>query len=409
MTNELRYCLRMSQPLRRFSWSLSFLAFAGACGSAPARPEPAAGAVVREPFEVDLGGWQSRAELVHPEPGGPHGNGPWPVVLLIHGNGPHDMDVTLPGPDGGTKLFATIAEVVAARGFSVVRYDKRFVKGPGRFDARFWREQSTPVFAGDATRVLDAATAMARCDGSRVFLWGWSEGTAVAAAVAVERRDVRGLVLQGAVGLPWREMVRGWILDVGLPYAQSADGPVTAESLASALRGQGGIVAKLGASFFADPATIYSAHPMISSLLDKDGDGRLDPDREVRAAAEAMLDFAFGPQGNVHVYADGRTVPTVTEQAGRLTQAVLILQGENDASTPKAGGRALAAALHAVGNDAELWEMPGKGHTLGPAASLVDDCGRPPDAATFARVAGWLAEHASAAVAGQSSAVTSNR
>jgi uncharacterized protein len=368
--------------------------------------EPEVGAIARLPFEVDLGGWTSAGEIAHPAPGGVHGGGPWPVVLLIHGNGPHDMDVTLPGPNGGTKLFAAIANVVASRGFAVVRYHKRFVKGPGRFDARFWREQSTIAFAADARRVLDTALAMPPCDRDRVFLWGWSEGTAVAAAVAVGRSDVAGLVLQGAVGLPWREMVRGWILDVGLPYAQSpGGGPVTAESLAVALRGNGGIVAKLGASFFADPATIYSAHPMISALLDKDGDGRLDPDREVRGAAEAMLDFAFGPTGNVHVYADGRTVPTVTEQAGRLQQPVLILQGENDASTPVAGGRNLATALRAAGNDAELWELPGRGHTLGPAASLIDDCGRPPDDATFVRVASWLAEHS----ASQSKAVTSTR
>lgn len=363
-----------------------------------APPEPTVGSVSRRAFEVDLGGWTSQAELVHPAEGSPHGAGPFPVVLLIHGNGPHDMDVTLPGPDGTTKLFATIADVLAARGFAVVRYHKRFVKGPGKFDARFWKEQSTVVFTQDAGKVLDAALAMPACDRSRIVLHGWSEGTAVAAALAIERGDIDALVLQGPVGLPWRETVRSWILDTALPYAQPAGGgPITGASLVAALRGKGGMVAKLGASYFADPATMYSAKPAVSPILDKDKDGQLDPDTEVRAAADLLLDFAFSPQGNVHVYAEGRTVPTVTAQAPKLTMPVLILQGTNDASTPLRGGQALAAALRSAGKQVDLWELPGLGHTLGPAASPIDDHGRAPDEAVLLREAGWLKARVTAA------------
>ena len=295
---------------------LLVLALPTACRAGPAEvSDQAVGPVARRSFEVDLGGWKSAAELVHPAVDGPHGPGPHPVVLLIHGNGPHDMDVTLPGPGGGAKVFKTIADVLAARGFAVVRYHKRFVKGPGRFDARFWREQSTFTFTTDAGKVLDAALCLPGCDPRRVFLYGWSEGTAVAAALALQRTDIDGLVLQGPVGLPYRDMVSSWIFDVGLPYAQApGGGPVTAASLAAALRGAGGLVAKLGASFLADPATQYSARPTVSPVLDTDGDGELDPDREVRAASAAMLDFAFSPQGNVHVYAEGRTVPTVSRR-----------------------------------------------------------------------------------------------
>lgn len=371
-----------------------------ACHTAPTPlPEPAVGAVARVPFEVDLGGWTSQAELVHPAADGPHGPGPYPVVLLIHGNGPHDMDVTLRGPDGTTQLFATIADVLGARGFAVVRYHKRFVKGPGRFDARFWREQSTFVFTEDAGKVLDAALSLPGCDRGSVFLYGWSEGTAVAAALAASRADIRGLVLQGVVGLPYREMVRGWILDVGLPYAAAADGTVTAASLDAALRGNGGLVAKLGASFFADPAARAQGRTAVSTLLDTDGDGALDAEREVRAASERLLEFAFGPNGNVYVYADGRTVPPVCDRAHELAAVpLLILQGENDASTPPRGAHAVGRAWLAAGSpDAAVWEFAGLGHTLGPAASPFDDCGRAPAEATLAPVAGWLAAHVTAA------------
>jgi hypothetical protein len=133
----------------------------------------------------------------------------------------------------------------------------------------------------------------------------------------------------------------------------------------------------------------------VSTRLDTDGDGALAPAREVRPRLDEILDFAFSPLCNVHVYADGRTVPDVTAQAAQLPMPVLILQGVNGASTSLAGGRALAAALRTAGNrDVELCELAGRGHTLGPAASLVDDRGRMPDEATLLPIAAWLAAHA---------------
>ncbi|MFO1032024.1 MAG: alpha/beta fold hydrolase [Planctomycetota bacterium] len=380
--------------MRYRSFSLLLAFGLGACASPPPYP-PVVEAIERVPFDVELGGFPSHGELVHPRPGGQHGAGPWPIVLLLAGNGPHDMDVTLRTPDGPVTLFAQIADTLAARGCAVVRYHKRFVRGPGSFDVRFWREQSTPAFVADAQTVLAKAATLPGCDPGRVYLYGWSEGTAVAAQLAVERGDVDGLVLQGPVGLPWRDMVRFWIEGVGLPYALG-DGPaVTGEGLGKALRGQGGLVAKLGASFLADVARVPGGLVRVSPRVDTDGDGQLDPAREVQPALDAMLDFAFSPMGNVYVYAPGRTVPTVTEQASKLRMPVLILQGENDASTPKAGAEALAEALRAAGNvDTTLRLLPGCGHTLGPAASLVDDHGRAPAEAVLVEVAHWIAARA---------------
>ncbi|MBL9079195.1 MAG: hypothetical protein JNL08_16955 [Planctomycetes bacterium] len=381
----------MQLPSRRSSW-LPCLSLLAACAAPPRGLQPVVSATERTAFAVDLGGWTSQAELVRPTAGGVHGAGPWPTVLLIHGNGPHDMDVTLRGPDGETRMFAAIAEHLAARGFAVVRYHKRWVKAPGRFDARFWREQSTFVFTDDAGKVLDAALALPGADPARLVLYGWSEGTAVAAALAARRGDIDALVLQGVVGLPWREMVRGWILDTGLPYAASAAGPVTADSLGAALRGNGGVVAKLGASFFADPAARQRGEVRVSPLLDRDGDGALDPAQEVRPAIEAMLDFAFGPQGNLYVYAPDRAVPTVTEQAPALHRLpLLVLQGQNDASTPPAGAQRVAAAWRAAGGtDITVLELGDRGHMLGRAAAPVDDLARPIDPGVLDAAAVWL-------------------
>ena len=366
-----------------------------ACSSSPKHPADAAplpaGLIARIALEVDLGGYVTKAELAYPAEGGPHGNGPFPVVLLLAGNGPHDMDVTMGSGASRYGMFAMLSDALAARGFAVVRSNKRFVNGPGKFDARFWREQNTRTFTDDAGKVLDAALAQPTCDRKRIAVFGWSEGTAVGAELAVRRGDVDALVLQGAVSLPWRETVRYWIEGVGASYARGYEGSsITSASLKAALRGKGGMVAKLGASFFADPASMGTG-ARVSPLLDTNGDGELDS-TEIELGIERILDFAFSQKGNVWIYAEGRTVPPVTDQAARLAMPVLVLQGEHDASTPAHGIARLSAAFAKAGNArVEVRMLPGMGHTLGPAASPIDDLGRAPDAATYVGVAEWLA------------------
>lgn len=364
-----------------------------ACATRVAPPAPlAVAATTRTSLVVELGnGLTTAAEVVFPAPGGAHGDGPYPVVLMIAGNGPHDMDTTMPGPGGATTLFRDVAEIWAERGFATVRYHKRRVKGPGKFDARFWREQSTETFSKDANKVLDAALVLPQCDKERVCVFGWSEGTVVGAALAIERGDVRAIVFQGPVAMPYRELVRSWIVDVGLPYARGTGTAIDADSLRAATRGNGGMVSKLTASWFADPSRGFGP-PAVNPRFDTNGDGALDAETEASAAVEPILDWAFSPQGACWIYAPGRVLPQVVEQAPRLRMPTLILQGDHDASTPLRGARALEAALRESGNTrAELRVFENCGHSLGTASSLIDDAMRKPDAAIFVGAAEWLA------------------
>ncbi len=51
----------------------------------------------------------------------PKGDGPFPVVVLVHGSGAHDMDATV----FSFKPFRDIAAGLANHGIAVLRYDKR--------------------------------------------------------------------------------------------------------------------------------------------------------------------------------------------------------------------------------------------------------------------------------------------
>jgi hypothetical protein len=50
----------------------------------------------------------------------PHGNGPWPAVVLLAGSGPQDRDETV----GPNKPLKDLAWGLASRGIAVVRFDK---------------------------------------------------------------------------------------------------------------------------------------------------------------------------------------------------------------------------------------------------------------------------------------------
>ena len=51
----------------------------------------------------------------------PKGDGPFPVVVLVHGSGAHDMDETV----FSFKPFRDLAVGLANHGIAVLRYDKR--------------------------------------------------------------------------------------------------------------------------------------------------------------------------------------------------------------------------------------------------------------------------------------------
>ena len=158
--------------------------------SAGAGTAASAEAIVREPFTVDLGGFAARGELTYPADAG----GPVPAVILVHGSGLVDMDhavVTVDYMTGRQQIlstnFADIAEFLSASGYAVLRYNKRYVNGPGDGDyLRYSTQVTLQTMADDVRTVIEFAKGHPAVDSSRLYLYGWSEGSTVAAHVAAE-------------------------------------------------------------------------------------------------------------------------------------------------------------------------------------------------------------------------------
>ncbi|RAO75945.1 hypothetical protein CA260_14925 [Dyella jiangningensis] len=123
----------------------------------------------------------------------PAGEGPFPVVVLVAGSGPHDGDETI----GPNKPFRDIAQGLAAAGIASLRYDKRSLTYATRMAA------TTDVTIDD--EVTDDALTATRLAGSqpgidphRVFVLGHSLGAYMAPRIGQRNPGLAGLVLLAA-------------------------------------------------------------------------------------------------------------------------------------------------------------------------------------------------------------------
>jgi fermentation-respiration switch protein FrsA (DUF1100 family) len=196
------------------------------------------------------------------------------------------------------------------------------------------------------------------------------------------------------VAEPWQDVFTYQFLQVGLPYLRgfAADGQVTTSALAAAWHGPGGLVAKELVSVLATNSFTGDFTP--SPFWDADHDGAISIDREFVPGLPGFFSLQFSPTGFFRIYAPGRALPSVKDQAPFLRLPVLTLQGRNDANVPADGARDVDRALAAAGSrDHLLLALPGLGHSLGPASSPIDDDFRPIARAPLAALWLWLTVH----------------
>jgi len=117
-----------------------------------------------------------------------------PVVVLVHGSGPHDRNETM----AANRPFLDLGRGLAARGIATLRYDKRSSARPQAFaHGDYTMDEET---TDDAVAAVAALRRTPGIDPARIYVLGHSQGGMLAPRIAQRagKGAVAGLVLMAA-------------------------------------------------------------------------------------------------------------------------------------------------------------------------------------------------------------------
>ena len=131
--------------------------------------------------------WELPGLLTIPEDAG----GKVPAVVLVHGSGANDMDLTI----HGNKPFRDIAEYLASQGIAVIRYDKRTLVHLSKIMENFSDFTVQEEYTDDAVLAANILKNDDRIDSERIFIIGFSAGGALAPRIDATGGKFAGLII----------------------------------------------------------------------------------------------------------------------------------------------------------------------------------------------------------------------
>jgi fermentation-respiration switch protein FrsA (DUF1100 family) len=115
----------------------------------------------------------------------------FPIVVLVHGSGPGDMDETV----GANKPFKDLAEGLAAQGIATVRYVKRTLVYPMEVRGAFTVKEEV---LNDAVKAVELAATVPNADKKQIYVFGHSLGGMLAPRLATLAPQLKGIILAEA-------------------------------------------------------------------------------------------------------------------------------------------------------------------------------------------------------------------
>jgi pimeloyl-ACP methyl ester carboxylesterase len=283
--------------------------------------------ILSEEVTFVAGGRSIPGTMVHPESG--RGAG----LLLLAGSGPTDRDWNsplLPGKNGSARL---LAEAMAVRGVTVLRFDKAFSgNNPGLPIA----DLTLDTYRDEASAALDLLSTRAEVDPARVFVAGHSEGGIHASRLAESRADqLRGVILISAPGRSLRE-----ILEVQLEHNVLVSAGMTPDQLEAEMARIKTALRSFVAGQDVDPKSV-SSHPQVAAVMS----ALMSP--QVARIGRALASFE------------------PAQAAARIAAPVLVLQGAKDVQVdPVEDAERLCAARRSAGKAVDYYLSPLADHVL---------------------------------------------
>ncbi|HKS91760.1 MAG TPA: alpha/beta hydrolase, partial [Tepidiformaceae bacterium] len=287
----------------------------------------------------------------------PHGRGPFPAVVLVHGSSP--------GERGFYQLYA---HHFARQGVAALAYDRR---GSGASGGGV--ESTLELRARDAAAAIEFLRGQAGIDPRSVGLWAFSNGTWSAPMVAAHMTPVAFMVVTGAAGVSGAESethrklteLRGWGIGPGIlrdvqtawrtAYACIAGGywpadvaPAEYDALIERLHSEPALAAVPLASYAIENPWLAPIPPNVAAA-------------ELQRNAGRVPDLAYDP----------------LDDYARITCPVLFFIGEDDPNCPATGAALVRDVLARAGNTRSTVEVvPGAGHYINITPAEIEGMAR---------------------------------
>lgn len=144
-----------------------------------------------------------------------------PVVVLVHGSGPNDMDESV----GPNRPFRDLAVGLAQKGIAVLRYDKRTkVYGNRTAEVSGGKLNYDSESVDDALQALRQVEKLPGIDAKRVYVLGHSLGGMLLPRIAVRSElKLAGLIALAAAARPLDQMMYEQVMYISQAYGQTAD------------------------------------------------------------------------------------------------------------------------------------------------------------------------------------------
>lgn len=124
----------------------------------------------------------------------------FPIVVLVHGSGPSDMDETI----GPNKPLKDIAAGLAAKGIASIRYVKRTMLYQAEFGKSFTVKEEV---LDDALAAVALARTIPTADKKQIYVLGHSLGGMLAPRIATLAPDLKGILLLAAPAVKLPDLI----------------------------------------------------------------------------------------------------------------------------------------------------------------------------------------------------------
>jgi dienelactone hydrolase len=135
----------------------------------------------------------------------PVGNGPFPVVVLVHGSGPNNRDESI----GAVKTFRDLAVGLAAQGVAVLRYEKVTREHPLKLQLSGKPLTVKEETVDDAIRAVELLRHTSGIDPSRIYVAGHSQGGMLIPRIVEAGQDlgIAGAVVMAGPSRPLEDLI----------------------------------------------------------------------------------------------------------------------------------------------------------------------------------------------------------